>query len=142
MNYWMPVAFLVVGIILVVLEMLTLTFYLAALAFAALVTALYAWMIPGEWWQAGLVYALASVVSLPLAHALRKRMQGNRTDPLSDMDQGGIVTVTAVEGHHLKVSYRDSQWEAIWEGEGEPVVGKRAEIAARDGSRLRIKTIR
>ena len=46
MGYQMPLVFLAVGIILIVLEMATLTFYMAALGFAALVTSLYTWLLP------------------------------------------------------------------------------------------------
>lgn len=140
MGYLMPWMFLAAGIILIVLEMATLTFYLAALAFASLVTALAAWLYPLEAWQAALVFAVASVVALPLAHILRLRMQGSKTDPLDDMDKGGTVTIEAEQGGVLKVKYRDSIWEAVWEGENRPVIGARAVIKARDGSRLRIGT--
>ena len=138
MGYLMPLAFLAAGIILIVLEMATLTFYLAALAFAFLLTALTAWLYPLEVWQAFLVFAVASVVALPLAHFLRLRMQGSKADPLGDMDKGGTVTIEAEQGGVLKVRYRDSIWEAVWDGEGRPAIGARAVIKARDGSRLRI----
>ena len=138
MGYLMPSVFLAAGIILIVLEMATLTFYLAALAFASLVTALAAWLYPMEAWQAALVFAMASVVALPLAHILRLRMQGSKADPLVDMDKGGTVTIEAEQGGVLKVRYRDSIWEAVWEGESRPAVGARAVIKSRDGSRLHI----
>lgn len=141
MGYLMPSVFLAAGIILIVLEMLSLTFYLTALAFAALVTALTVWLSPMEWWQATLVFAVASVIALPLAHQLRHRMQGSKADPLADMDKGGTVTVAEYANGVLKVKYRDSLWEAVWEGAGKPAVGQRAEIAARDGARLRVKAL-
>ena len=139
MGYLMPVAFLAAGLILVVLEMLTLTFYMAALAFAALATALVTWFYPANEWQAALVFAVAAVIALPLAHLLRHRMQGSKADPLADMDKGAIVTVAEDSAGQLKVKYRDSLWEASWEGAGKPSIGQRAEITARDGARLRIK---
>ena len=138
MGYLMPLVFLAAGIVLIVLEMATLTFYLAALAFAALVTALVTWLYPLNEWQAGLVYAVAAIIALPLAYLLRLRMQGTKADPLGDMDKGRTVTIEAEQGGVLKVKYRDSIWEAVWEGESQPVVGARAVIKARDGSRLRI----
>ena len=138
MGYLMPLVFLAAGIVLIVLEMATLTFYLAALAFAALVTALITWLYPLNEWQAGLVYAVAAIVALPLAHLLRLRMQGSKADPLGDMDKGRTVTIEAEQGGVLKVKYRDSIWEAVWEGESRPAVGARAVIKAREGSRLRI----
>lgn len=141
MGYLMPLVFLAVGIILIVLEMATLTFYLAALAFASLVAALVAWLMPLEAWQAGLVFAVAALVALPLAHLLRHRIQLSQPDQLADMDKGGLVTVAEDNSGVLKVKYRDSLWEAVWEGAGRPQIGQRAEVTARDGARLRIKPV-
>lgn len=142
MNHWMALGFLAAGIILAVVEMTTLTFYLAALSFAALATALYAWLYPSVWWQAAIVFAVAAIIALPLAHLLRHRMQVSRTNStLDDMDKGARVTVVEDNNGSLKVKYRDSLWEAVWEGGGRPKIGSRAEVLARDGSRLRIKSI-
>src|SRR5690242_16820329 len=141
MGYLMPLFFLAAGIVLIVLEMATLTFYLAALAFAACVTALVTWLYPLNEWQAGLAYAVAALIALPLAHLLRHRVQGGKGDPLADMDKGGVTTVAEYAGGVLKVKYRDSLWEAVWEGGGTPSIGQRAEITARDGSRLRVKPV-
>lgn len=141
MDHWMSLTFLAAGIILAVIEMATLTFYLAGLSFAALATAIYTWLYPSVWWQAAIVFALASIIALPLAHVLRKRMQASRTNSsLDDMDKGALVTVAENNSGNLKVKYRDSLWEAVWEGGGQPQVGARAEVVARVGSRLHIKT--
>ena len=142
MDHWMALGFLAAGIILAVVEMTTLTFYLAALSFAALATALYTWLYPSVWWQAAIVFAIAAIIALPLAHLLRRHMQLSRTNSaLDDMDKGGVVTVVEDNNGSLKVKYRDSLWEAVWEGGGQPKIGARAEVLARDGSRLRIKAI-
>jgi len=142
MNHWISFAFLAAGIILAVVEMATLTFYLAALSFASLATALYTWLYASAWWQAAIVFAVAAVIALPLAHLLRRRMQVSRaSSALDDMDRGAVVTVVEDDHGALRVQYRDSLWEAVWEGAGRPAIGTRAEVAARDGSRLRIKAL-
>lgn len=141
MGYQMPLAFLAAGLILIVLEMATLTFYMAALGFAALVTSLYTWLSPSADWQAAVVFAIASIVALPLAHLLRTRMQHANPDKLTDMDKGALVTVAEIKGDTIRVKYRDSLWEAVWEGAGKPEPGQRAQIASRDDMRLHIKAI-
>lgn len=141
MEHQFAYGFLAAGIILIVLEMASLTFYMAALAFASFVTALVLWFWPMDYWQAAVMFAFGSAVALPLAHWLRHRIQGDREDPLADMDKGSVVTVAETHAHKLKVKYRDSLWEAAWEGVGTPHVGQRAEVVARDGARLRIKPI-
>jgi membrane protein implicated in regulation of membrane protease activity len=139
MDHTVALVFLGAGIVLIVLEMASLTFYLAALGFASLLTAFVTWFYPVQDWQAAAVFAVASAVTLPLAHVLRHRMQGGRADPLQDMDKGSRVTVAEAGGDRLKVRYRDSLWEAVWEGSGAPQVGQPAEVVARDGARLRIR---
>ncbi len=141
MDHTLALVFFGASIVLIVLEMASLTFYMAALAFASLVTALVAWFYPQEWWQAAVVFAAASVVALPLAHLLRHRIQGRTPDLLTDMDKGAQVTIAEDHGGVLRVRYRDSLWEAVWEGAGRPSIGQRAEIAARDGARLRVKPL-
>lgn len=142
MDHWLPLAFLAAGIILAVMEMATLTFYLAGLSFAALVTALYTWLYESAWWQAAIVFAVAALIALPMAHLLRRRMQASRaSSALDDMDRGALVTVSEHNDGNLKVRYRDSLWEAVWEGDGQPKLGGRAQVVAREGSRLRIKAI-
>ncbi|MGA9851999.1 MAG: NfeD family protein [Gammaproteobacteria bacterium] len=140
MDHWIALAFLAAGIVLAVMEIATLTFYLAGLSFAAFATALYTWLYPSVWWQAAIVFAVAAVIALPLVHLLRRRMQASRTNSaLDDMDKGAVVTVAEETNGNLRVKYRDSLWEAVWEGGGQPKIGARAEVVARVGSRLRIK---
>jgi membrane protein implicated in regulation of membrane protease activity len=140
MDHFVPLAFLAAGIILIVLEMTSLTFYLGALGVAALLTAAITWFYPLENWQAAAVFAVASAVMLPLAHLLRQRMQSGRDHVLVDTDKGSRVTV-AETGERVRVRYRDSLWEAVWEGSGSPQVGQAAEIVTRDGARLHIRPV-
>ena len=141
MEHMLAYGFLAAAIILIVLEMASLTFYMAALAFASLLTALVLWAYPLEGWQAAVVFAFSSAVALPLAHLLRHRLQARNPDPLADMDKGARVTVAESTSHGIKVRYRDSLWDAAWEGAGSPSIGQRAEVVAREGSRLRVKSI-
>ncbi|HET7923076.1 MAG TPA: NfeD family protein [Gammaproteobacteria bacterium] len=131
--------FLIAGILLAVIEIVTVTFYLAALAVAALLTALVVWLAEPSPLAAGFVFAVSALVSLLFAHRLRHRMQPRESDALADMDRGAEVRLEEVAGTALKVRYRDSLWEAVWEGPGEPAPGARAVISAREGSRLRVR---
>ena len=141
MEHYISLAFLAAGIILIVLEMASLTFYMAALAFASLLTAFVTWVYPMQDWQSAVVFTVGAIVALPLAHMLRRRMQNKNPDPLADMDKGSRVTVAEAGARGVKVRYRDSLWEAVWEGAGAPQVGQNAEVVAREGSRLRVKAL-
>lgn len=134
--------FLAATMVLFTAEIMTGTFYLAALGFAALVTAFVAWIYEPSLWGATIIFAMASAVTVGIARRLRQRLQGDRADPLADMDRGGRVTIVESAEGRLRVRYRDSTWEAMWEGDGSPQVGQTAEIVARDGSRLRIRSTR
>jgi len=140
-EHYISLAFLAAGIILIVLEMASLTFYMAALAFASFLTAFVTWVYPMQDWQSAVVFMLGAVVAFPLAHMLRRHMQHKDPDPLADMDKGSHVTVAEVNTSGLKVKYRGSLWEALWDGSGAPQVGQNAEVVAREGSRLRVKAI-
>lgn len=129
---------LAAAVVLAAVEMATVTFYLAAIALACFVTAALIWMLGLDFGGAAVVFALACIVFLPIAHHWRVQVQDKRADELADMDKGGIVTVEGEKDGALKVRYRDSTWDAVWEGEGKPAVGSRAVIKAREGSRLRI----
>ena len=141
MDHFVPLAFLAAGLILIVMEMASLTFYLGALGLAALLTAVITWFYPLENWQGALAFAVASAIMLPLAHLLRRRMQPGRDHVLVDMDKGSRVTVAETGDRGVRVRYRDSLWEAVWEGPGAPQIGQTAEIVAREGARLRIRPV-
>ena len=81
MDHTVALVFLGAGIILIVLEMASLTFYLAALGFASLLTSLVTWVYPVQDWQAAAVFAVASAVTLPLAHLLRNAVDHGCESP-------------------------------------------------------------
>ncbi|MGH8403402.1 MAG: NfeD family protein, partial [Gammaproteobacteria bacterium] len=60
MNHWIALVFLAAGIILAVMEMATLTFYLAALSFASLATGGYSGLYPPAGWRAASVVGVAA----------------------------------------------------------------------------------
>ncbi|HEV2212701.1 MAG TPA: hypothetical protein VGS99_05075, partial [Gammaproteobacteria bacterium] len=112
--------FLAAGLVLAAVELATTTFYLAALALSCLLTALGVWLLGLDFGPAAVVFAIASVVLLPVAHHWRKQVQDKRADELADMDKGGAVTVESDQDGKLKVRYRDSIWDADWDGPGKP----------------------
>jgi membrane protein implicated in regulation of membrane protease activity len=68
-------------------------------------------------------------------------MQAGKDHVLVDTDKGSRVTVAETGERGVRVRYRDSLWEAVWEGASSPQVGQTAEIVARDGARLRIRPV-
>lgn len=130
----------VTGIVLIIIEMLTGTFYLLVLGIAALAAAAAAYLGQSFWVQAVTVAAV-SVVGVILI----KRFRGTG-QPASDqgLDVGQAVTleVWISEPDGLaRVKYRNAQWEAQVSGDRTPG-GKVFYIHAVDGNTLRVSAAR
>lgn len=105
--------FLVLALVAALVELQTGTFYLAAIAAAALITS-----VLGHWVRDDLlivVFLLLCAV-LVAAVALWRRKAG-RGRTLPDFDIGQTVSVQSVSprDHRLLVSYRGTNWEAVAE---------------------------
>lgn len=126
----------VTGIVLIIIEMLTGTFYLLVLGIAALAAAAAAYLGQSFWVQAVTVAAVSV-----LGVILIKRFRGT-DQPASDqgLDIGQAVTLDAwiSEPDGLaRVKYRNAQWEAQVSGDRMPG-GKVFYIHAVDGNTLRV----
>lgn len=130
----------VTGIALIIVEMLTGTFYLLVLGVAALAAAAAAWFGLGFWVQA-VITAVVSVCGVILV----KRSRGDVKQAAGQtLDVGQTVTldswVSEPDGL-ARVKYRNAQWEA-------QVVGERVSggtvfyIHAVDGNTLRVSSNR
>jgi len=126
----------VTGIMLIIIEMLTSTFYLLVLGIAALVAAAAAWLGYSFWVQAVIIVAVA-VAGVILVKRYRGKIQ---TPPGQGFDIGQIVMLDSwiSEADGLaRVNYRNAQWEARVTGERIPD-GKVFYIHAVDGNTLHV----
>lgn len=126
----------VIGILLIIVEMLTGTLYLLVLGVAALAAAAAAYLGQSFWVQAVIVAAVAAVGVI-----LLKRFRGT-AQPSSgqglDIGQAVVLDAWISEADGLaRVQYRNAQWEAQVTGERVPG-GKVFYIHAVDGSTLRV----
>jgi len=109
----------VAGIVLIIVEMLTGTFYLLVLGIAALIAAGAAWFGLSFWVQA-VVTAAVTVAGVMLVNRYR-----SRSAPASkrSLDIGQSVTLESwiSEADGLaRVNYRNAQWEARVTGDRVP----------------------
>lgn len=126
----------VIGIVLIIVEMLTGTLYLLVLGVAALAAAAAAYLGQSFWVQAVIVTAVAVVGVI-----LLKRFRGTAL-PASgqglDIGQAVVLDAWISEADGLaRVQYRNAQWEAQVTGERVPD-GKVFYIHAVDGNTLRV----
>jgi membrane protein implicated in regulation of membrane protease activity len=135
-------AWLVVGLALIVAELLTGTFYLLILGLAAGIGALVAWLGAPIWVQALLVGAAGVAGSL----VLHKRKLAQPPRPADNqMDVGQTVTVESwiSEPQRLAtVRYRGAPWEAEVIGSEAVAVGALLYVVATEGNRLKVSARR
>ena len=130
--------FLVLALWAGLVELHSGTFYLAAVAVAAMLAA-----VAGIWVRGDLlpfVFLLAAVAVLPPAMYARRRLARRRG--LADFDLGQEVTVleSPPGRDRLIVSHRGSRWDAVLDSGPAPEVGDLAVIVRKDGSLLHLAT--
>lgn len=124
----------VAGIVLIIVEMLTGTFYLLVLGIAALVAAGAAWFGLSFWVQA-VVTAAVTVAGVILVNRYRSRSAPAAKRSL-DIGQSVTLDSWVSEADGLaRVSYRNAQWEARVTGDRVPD-GKVFYIHAVEGNTL------
>lgn len=126
----------VTGIVLIIIEMLTGTFYLLVLGIAALAAAAAAYLGQSFWVQAVTVAAV-SVLGVILIKRFRTTGQ-SASDQGLDVGQAVTLETWISEPDGLaRVKYRNAQWEAQVSGDRTPG-GKVFYIHAVDGNTLRV----
>ena len=131
-------AWLLVGLALIVVELLTGTFYLLILGLAASIGAAVAWLGAPIWVQAVLVGA-AGVVGCVILHKRKLARPAKPAD--NQMDVGQTVTVESwiSEPQRLaRVRYRGAPWEAEILGTDAVAIGAVLYVVATEGNRLKV----
>lgn len=131
------IVFLVVGALVALSEIFTLTIYLLAVAiglFAAGGLALAGGSLTADL----ALLAAVIILGLPIAHWWRGKLRNHASEAVTRDDVGRQVTVVSVDGTDLRVDYRGSTWDARL-GPGvaaAPATGDTFVIARREGNLL------
>jgi len=137
------IAWLLAGLFLVVVELMTGTFYLLILGIAAGIASLIAFLGQPVWLQA-VVAAIAAAVGGALVH--RYHRAANATSPKDHSnDIGETVTIESwvSEPQRLaRVNYRGTTWDAEVTGTGPVNPGALLYVVATEGSRLKVSPTR
>lgn len=128
---------LVIGAIIAVSEMHTLTIYLIAVSAACFVGAVAAFAGAGLPLSLILI-GLVVLLGLPIAHWVRVRMKNRASDEISNDDIGHTVQVIQSSAGQLRVSYRGTVWQARLQetSAAMPQTGQELRIVAREGNVL------
>lgn len=131
------IGFLVLGALVTLAEIHTLTVYLLALA-AGLFAAGASALAGGSLTANLAILAVVVVLGLPLAHWWRGKLKNREADDLARDDVGNRVTVVSATGPVLRVSYRGSTWDARLEDAigAAPAAGHSYIITRREGNLL------
>ena len=136
-------AWLLAGLLLVVVELVTGTFYLLILGVAAGIGSLIAFLDQPFWVQA-LIAAIAAVVGGVLVNRYHRRV--NDTSPKDTAnDVGQTVTIESwvSEPQRLaRVRYRGTTWDADVLGNDHIEADARLYVVATQGSRLKVSSVR
>ena len=133
----LAIVLLILGAIAAISEIHTLTIYLLAIAVACFTAAGTAFAGAGLSWSL-IVLAIVTLLGMPLAHWLRKRLKNSSSDQVSQDDVGHDVTILESAAGRIRVSYRGTAWDARLQDPQitAPAVGSTCRIVARKGNLL------
>ncbi|HEX6157860.1 MAG TPA: NfeD family protein [Burkholderiales bacterium] len=134
-------AWAIVGLVLVITELLTGTFYLLMLGIAAFGAALAAWLLLGFGGQAA-VFVLVAGIGCYGVHVYREKNRAQQMAPI-DAGQPASFESWVDQGAGLaRVRYRGASWEARLEGEGALQPGALVYVLAAEGNTLKVSARR
>jgi len=137
----LSLAWLIAGFILIIVELVTGTFYLLVLGIAALVGAGVAYASGGFVWQA-MVAAIVAVAGVIWVNQFKKKMAPKRMRGLDVGQPAAFDSWVNKSAGHARVKYRDALWDAqvASDASGEP--GEILYITSVDGSTLKVSKTR
>jgi len=137
----LSLTWLIAGFILIIVELVTGTFYLLVLGIAALVGAGVAYASGGFVWQA-MVAAIVAVAGVIWVNQFKKKMAPKRMRGLDVGQPAAFDSWVNKSAGHARVKYRDALWDAqvADDASGEP--GEILYITSVDGSTLKVSKTR
>jgi membrane protein implicated in regulation of membrane protease activity len=130
-------AWAVTGLVLVIVELVTGTFYLLMLGIAAFGAAAAAWL--------GLAFAAQSVIAAAVAaagcygvHVYRARNRGQQMAPIDAGNPASFESWVDAPARLARVRYRGATWDALVEGAEALEPGATLYVVAADGNTLKV----
>ncbi len=134
-------AWAIVGLALVIVELLTGTFYLLVLGIAAFGAALAAWLGHEFPVQAMLGGVIASVGCYGI-HAYHAKNAKQQMAPLDAGQPASFEAWLDQAARRARVRYRGASWDAVLEGDDAPEAGANLYVLATHGNTLKVTTRR
>ena len=136
-------AWLLVGLMLVVVELMTGTFYLLILGIAAGIASLIAYLDQPFWMQA-LIGAIAAIIGGVLVHRYHSAANaGSPRNTANDIGQTVSIASWVSEAQRIaRVHYRGTTWDAEVLGNDRIEPDALLYVVAMEGSRLKVSSTR
>ena len=136
---------LIFGVILLTLEVVTGTTYILWPAVAALIVGVLVFVLPLAWEMQFLLFFLIGTVLLFAGHKyFQPMMKGGEPSDLNDRARSmvgrRVKAVTNFETGRGRVQVGDTQWQAMIE-KGEPAIGDELKIVAVEGTTLKVEPL-
>lgn len=133
----------VVGLILLIAEIATLSFILCFIGMGALIVALTAWLgMTSSLSSQLIVFSLSSLALLFLLRKTARRLFAGHADlPPDYMGEKVLVVKAITPGGEGTIRYRGSDWIAFSDEPRMIPEGATAQIEAMEGIRVKVKTI-
>lgn len=134
---------LVIGVLLLILELVTGTTYILWPAVAAFIVGIVVFILPLGWEMQFLLFTIISIALLVVGHThIRPRMKGGEPSDLNDRARSMIgMRVRAVADFDTgqgRVHVGDSQWRASM-SHGDAMAGDELEVVSVKGTTLTVK---
>jgi membrane protein implicated in regulation of membrane protease activity len=130
---------LIAGLALIIIEMMTGTFYLLVLGIAAFAGGLAAYLGGSSLWQV-LCVGIVAVIGLFVVHR-RNQSQRSGTQPDRSLDLGQAVTLESwvdQNAGRVRVKYRGTSWDAHLIGDSNIQLHETLYICGTNGNELQV----
>ncbi len=131
----------ILGLTLIIVELLTGTFYLLMLGVAAFGAALAAWLGQGIGVQA-VVAAVISAAGCYGVHVYRAKNAKEQMAPLDAGQPASFESWVDPGARLARVRYRGASWDAVVDGDGTPDAGALLYVISTSGNTLKVSARR
>jgi membrane protein implicated in regulation of membrane protease activity len=130
-------AWAVIGLVLVIVELLTGTFYLLMLGVAAFGAALAAWL-GVDFASQSIVAAVVAAIGCYGVHVYREKNKAQQMPPIDAGMPASFETWVDMRARLARVRYRGASWDARVEGGEGLEPGATVYVLASEGNTLRV----
>ena len=135
----------IIGVLLLILELVTGTTYILWPAVAALIVGLFVFILPLSWEMQFLLFFILATILLVVGHThIRPRMKGGEPSDLNDRARAMVgIRVKAIADFEMgqgRVQVGDTQWRARME-EGQAAADQELRVLRVEGTTLICESI-